>query len=248
MSEFLPEHVPKTAAPDLAQQIISRDPSLPLQNDERQLLNRLLSEPAALPQVFWAALLDKMLVELPQQMLIDQLQGFDRLVYNRGTTFPSDPKDGQMFGYQVATNTIWQFRYDSSISDDYKWIYTGGPPLQSSVSSGESTSSTTYVDLTTSGPSLTTPLAGDYYLTFSCRMTSSGAAYASMSPTATDADGLGLRPGGNVAFASSTRTLLKTAIAKDTTYTCKYRETAASGFTVTFSNRILLLTPVRVSG
>lgn len=76
MSSFPGAETPRAA--DLASSIIGRDPSLPLQQDERRLLERLLGEPAALPQTFWAALIDRMVVELPHQIPIYQLQGFQQ--------------------------------------------------------------------------------------------------------------------------------------------------------------------------
>lgn len=62
--------------PDLATQIVHRDPQLPLQNDERKLLSRLLGEPGALPQPFWESLLDRILTDGVSRLPIGQLQGY----------------------------------------------------------------------------------------------------------------------------------------------------------------------------
>ena len=124
MSQFLPSNVPRTAAPDLARAIISRDPASPLQTDERQLLARLFSDPSALPQTFWASVIDRVVVDAPSQIPIVQLQGFSQF---------------------TAT------------------------PVTIVVS--EATTSTSYTDLATVGPTVSGLSDGKYVLFFSCRVT-----------------------------------------------------------------------------
>ena len=84
MSQFLPGNIPKTAS-DSLQQIIARDPALPLQQDEQQLINRLLGSPSALPSAFWAALIDRVVVDAPSQIPFSQLQGASQFVVKFAT-------------------------------------------------------------------------------------------------------------------------------------------------------------------
>jgi hypothetical protein len=82
------------------------------------------------------------------------------------TSLPSTPYDGQeiYFVASAANGIIWHLRYRAAAVGLYKWEYVGGPPLVDEVvnAAPEPTSSTTYTDLTTPGPVLTVPLAGEY--------------------------------------------------------------------------------------
>lgn len=81
------------------------------------------------------------------------------------TALPTQPYDGQVVDYLAdATNGIvWRLKYRAASASAYKWEFVGGPPLRSAVSGSlGSTGSAAYVDLTTTGPNLTAPLAGDY--------------------------------------------------------------------------------------
>ena len=60
-----------------------------------------------------------------------------------------------------ATNRVlWTFRYNAA-GGTYKWEFLGGPPLTAHVATSEAVT-TSWQNLTTDGPSITTPLAGDY--------------------------------------------------------------------------------------
>jgi hypothetical protein len=82
------------------------------------------------------------------------------------TSLPSTPYDGQIIYYRAdATNgVIWQFRYNASSASSYKWEFVGGGKLYSFIATQENRSTTVYGDLTTVGPSITAPLAGDYHI------------------------------------------------------------------------------------
>jgi hypothetical protein len=96
------------------------------------------------------------------------------------TALPVGPADGDECVYEAdATNRIyWHLKHKTSVS---KWVKIGGPPLYAEVETSELTTSTSYADLATAGPSLTAPLAGDYTVgwvfdtsnssTFFCRAT-----------------------------------------------------------------------------
>ena len=82
-----------------------------------------------------------------------------------GTSLPASPTDGQEAILVDSTSNPsyqWRFRYNAGSSSAYKWEFIGGDPARSYVSYAESTTSTGYVPLTTTGPSLTLPRAGEY--------------------------------------------------------------------------------------
>lgn len=62
----------------------------------------------------------------------------------------------------AANGVVWHLRYRSASASSFKWEVVGGDPLYAEVITEESTASTSYTALTTAGPSLTVPLAGDY--------------------------------------------------------------------------------------
>jgi hypothetical protein len=80
-----------------------------------------------------------------------------------GTTFPSSPSEGDVYVYLAdAVNQIkWAFQYDST-ETTYKWVCVGSVPLYAYVQTQETTTSTTYANLATIGPSLVVPLEGLY--------------------------------------------------------------------------------------
>lgn len=80
------------------------------------------------------------------------------------TGLPSSPVDGQECKFQAdATNGInWHLRYNAASGSAYKWEFAGGAELYSFIQTEEATSSTTYTNLATIGPTVTSPLAGEY--------------------------------------------------------------------------------------
>jgi hypothetical protein len=85
------------------------------------------------------------------------------------TSLPGSPVNGQDCFYLAdATNGIvWHLKYRAASASAYKWECMDGPPLTSEIVTGEATASTAYVDLATTGPQVTLPLAGDYDIKFS---------------------------------------------------------------------------------
>lgn len=171
------------------------------------------------------------------------------------TTLPGSPYDGQEVYLQVdATNGInWHFRYRAGSASAYKWEFLGGPPLDSRVDALEISTSTTYVDLTTAGPSVTVPRAGDYELSFGCFPFNGEAnEYVRMSPrigstAPVDADSATLY--GQVSGQSGSaiaRTIVKTCAASDL-IKCQYLGTVAGGTNFNAAWRWLSVIPVRVS-
>jgi hypothetical protein len=92
------------------------------------------------------------------------LQSAQTLVTSLPTTGPSGGAlvDGQECRYLAdATNGIvWNLKYKSSVS---KWLFIGGSSLSNRVDTNETKAvAAGYADITTVGPSVTVPLAGDY--------------------------------------------------------------------------------------
>lgn len=82
-----------------------------------------------------------------------------------GTTFPTNPADGQTFIYNAdTTNGVkWEFQYRAASASTYKWESIGGAPMVSVVDADETfTDDAAYHDTATAGPTVTVPLPGDY--------------------------------------------------------------------------------------
>ena len=80
------------------------------------------------------------------------------------TSLPSVTTEGFQIVYDTDTSGVrWHLVYDTTDGTTYPWLFIGGPAL-SATNTGTTmtTTSTSYVDLSTVGPSLTAPLAGEY--------------------------------------------------------------------------------------
>lgn len=174
----------------------------------------------------------------------------------RGTSFPASPVDGQPYVYTAdATNGVeWTFKYNAGSGSTYKWEFVGGPPLFSEVATQETTSSGSYAALTTAGPSVTTPRAGDYFVDQGAWFSSTASvteqllmSYDIGATGAVDADAViaGVSFGGTIAQSASARRRLKTGIAASTAFVSKYKINpgGSAGY---FGNRWISLLPVRV--
>ena len=68
--------------------------------------------------------------------------------------------------YYVADSDngiVWHFRYRAAGSPSYPWEFVGGPEMRATnAGTSMTTTSATYVDLSTVGPTITAPLAGEY--------------------------------------------------------------------------------------
>lgn len=145
-------------------------------------------------------------------------------------------------------NVAWHLKYESSSG---KWYRIGGPPLVAEVLTQESVASVAYTTLTTAGPNLTIPLAGDYDVTieYDAFISPAGAgehwmSYQVGATAASDADGApksNWATNGEQGMASRTRR--KTGLAAAVVLSSRYRTTAGTGF---FLNRVLRVLPVRV--
>jgi hypothetical protein len=179
-----------------------------------------------------------------------------------GGTMPASPVNGDRCIYTAdATNGVtWEFMYRAASASAYKWEMIGGGHLWSEVvtAGDESTASTTYVALTTAGPAITLPLAGDYDVEIGFMgyvNTSSARAVMSYDiggTGAVDADAVGLvMDSAGVGVHRQNRPRRKTIAAAATTLTSKYKLVGSGTATFRGSNeygggRFIRAIPVRV--
>lgn len=122
-------------------------------------------------------------------------------IYTTSDSLPTTAGNGQEIYYLAddANGVIWRFRWNENSFSTYKWEFVGGSSLLNEVitSADETTTSATYTTLTTPGPSITLPLAGDYDIhTEACCANSAVGVSAWMSyqvgvTTASDLDAVG---------------------------------------------------------
>jgi len=136
---------------------------------------------------------------------------------------------------------------------DKPWEFIGGGHFLAQVDTPETTTSTSYAALATAGPSLVIARAGDYDVTTAAMVSNntnggrSRMSYDIGGTGAVDADAIWTAQSGGVSGGegSVSRLRRKTAIAAATTLTAKYK-TGVAG-TLTASNRVLSVVPVRPS-
>lgn len=165
-----------------------------------------------------------------------------------GTTFPAAPADGQEYVYVAdSTNGVfWRFRWYAASS---YWAFIGGPPLYNEILTSEATTSASYVDLGTVGPSIALPFAGDYDVTIGADVRLSAAERAQMSyqiggTGAVDADSIENTFGAvtTIAGVSLMRSRRKSGLTA-VTLTAKYK--TQNGTSSSFLNRFMRVVPVK---
>jgi hypothetical protein len=164
-----------------------------------------------------------------------------------GTTPPSSPTDGDLW-YYTGSGFTWAFIYDSSEAT-YKWKFVGGPPMFAEVTTDDTTTSATYAALTTAGPSIALPRAGDYMVEigFAGYVSSAGStltmSYDIGGTGAVDADGVAFdEPSASGYAETQSRPRVKTGLTA-VSLVSKYKRVAG---TAHFLNRWMRVTPVRV--
>lgn len=161
---------------------------------------------------------------------------------------PASPIDQQECIYVVdATNGVkWHLRYRSASASTYKWEFIGGPPLFAEVTTAETTASATFTGLTTAGPSVTVPLAGDFFVQIGCRISSgTGNADYDMSYKIGAAAALVANQCGSGTSTATnvSRSRAQAGLAASTVLLAQY---AASAFSGTFADRFMQVAPRRV--
>ncbi len=170
------------------------------------------------------------------------------------TTFPStttlDLIPFTLVDSVTAPTYAWSFRYQAGISDANKWVFTGGSPVRAYVATSETTSSATYANLATSGPTFTVPRAGVYKVEISAQTSNgSGLAAAAMTVKVGGAAASDTQAAIVDAPSNSNRAVMMSRT-QDITFAasdvalCQYK---VSANTETFANRSLTITPVRVA-
>jgi hypothetical protein len=171
------------------------------------------------------------------------------------TTGPSGGplQDGQECYYlaDAATGTVWHLKYRAAEAGSFKWYYVGGMGLLKTVDTAESTSSLAYTDLATVGPSITTPLAGDYEMEMSAVCAGTGGANRCFvtpkknATTVNDTDGSEASvAGGSTNTGNAYRRKKLTGLAANDVFKLQYGNLNATA--VTYGYRSLKMTPVRV--
>lgn len=167
------------------------------------------------------------------------------------TVLPSTT--GLADGYEVAyiadatNDVVWRLKYRAASGSANKWMFLGGPPLISEVLTQEAIASgTTYTTLTTAGPTVTVPLAGDYDVTVSGYLISAASQRIHMSyqvgaTAASDNDAVVNAQAGE---SSCFRDRRQTGVAASTAFAARYKQSAVASHG--FANRKLSVLPVRV--
>jgi hypothetical protein len=171
------------------------------------------------------------------------------------TSLPGSPQDGQIVAYKAdaTAGVIWLFRYRAGSASAHKWEFIGGSPLYAVVDTDEAlVNGAAYVNLTTVGPSVTAPLAGEYMVREGALIYQTAGAVASSfmsysvgATGAVDADALQFQPSLVNEVYHNSRESRKTGVAAADAFTAKYKGTAA--ITVHWARRHLSITPIRCS-
>lgn len=170
------------------------------------------------------------------------------------STWPAGiPDPGTEFVYEAdATNGVyWRFKYQPSQAT-YDWVFVGGPPLFHEILTDESTSSTLYSDLTTVGPTLTLPRAGDYLVHFGGNLYNATAGNATImaikrgAAATSDNDSIILQIPTTAALAGNpSRAIVITGMSAGDVVKCQYK---SSGLSAAHAlRRFMHITPIRVS-
>jgi hypothetical protein len=163
------------------------------------------------------------------------------------SSLPGSPYDGQEIYYSAdpTNGVIWHFRYRSASGSIYKWERVGGPQLFANVLTAESTASAAYVDLTTVGPSITAPLAGEYEASIHAAMSTAGSSSGWVSvqfgSTAAVDDNAAQAPSNII--GSGSRIVKGTVATAGQAIKLVYR---TSGTSTVFQRRMLSVCPTRV--
>lgn len=171
------------------------------------------------------------------------------------SSLPGSPVDGQEVYYvaDAAAGVVWHLVYRSADTSTTKWQFVGGSPLWAEVDSYQATTSNTYGNLTTTGPQVTCPLAGDYMVRIEAELGANNGvcaaimSYAIGGTAASDNDCIY----GGTTFTSpstewqSSREKRKTGLAASTVLLTKYKS-SVNGTNAAFTKRGIFAVPVRV--
>lgn len=218
--------------------------------EERKFLGRMLSYPEDIPPKFKEWMSDYLAVNIPQ-IPISQISGFNKYLYRKGTELPDDPRDGQPFSYIADSQqgTVWRFQYNALSSNQFKWEFVGGSPIQVRADGATSTASQGYASA--GGPALTVPLAGDYLVQYGAEIWNSNDDSDTLisiynGTSVVDADSIsieGVTIAGNTHRISSSRAVIVTVSAPGNVIEMQYRVGSGTGG---YQKRWMIVQPVRV--
>jgi len=170
------------------------------------------------------------------------------------TTLPATtPADGQqaiLVDSTSAPTYSWLLQYSATAG---KWLYLGGSPALAGVNTQQSQSSSgSYVDLATSGPTFTVPRAGSYYVEWAATASAqSNAGLSTASMIVTNASNsqwgsdVANMDGGSGTAAGIWVASVLTGLAAGDVIKCRYQCSAATtGF---FRNRRLKVIPLAIT-
>jgi len=171
-----------------------------------------------------------------------------------GTTLPASPYDGQeavLVDSLTNPSYQWRFRYNAGSSSPYKWEFVGGYPASANVYTTEGTSSGTYVDLATVGPSLVVSRAGEYRVDFGYFATNPGNSGQGNSQSALHVNNVNTGYPA-VAWVPSPSGTGNTAVTDEVLTLAagdalRLKYVISNGLATNFSQRWLSLTPKRVA-
>lgn len=164
-------------------------------------------------------------------------------------TLPGSPSDEDEV-YLIADATagvIWHLRYNAGSASAHKWEFVGGSALFDFETASESRDDAAYAGLTTAGPSITVPLAGDYDVSVASRqiVAAGDNGYHSY-----DLGGLGPFDSWSASTAGledavqNARVVRHLGVAASAAIVSEYRSVGGS---VTFDERQMRIIPIRVS-
>ena len=163
------------------------------------------------------------------------------------TSLPLVPQFGDQVVYAAdSTNGVyWLLQYDAS--GTYPWKFIGGAPTYHEILTGQQTTSTSFVDLATVGPTLTAPLAGDYSVAFGVSLWKADGNYSVAAikigaATASANDAI-VNHATNGGRSSGSRVMTRTLAANDVV---KVQYRVDAGTAGDFASRFLNITPIRV--
>jgi len=168
------------------------------------------------------------------------------------TALPANPQFGDVVTYIAdATNGVaWNLQYDAT--GTYPWKFIGGAPLLNTVAASEATANPSYVALTTAGPQITVPVAGDYDVLIGCNFNGGAGndipgvmSFLVGGTAASDSDAVWISTRGPGFDSTISKPSRKTGIAASTALVARYKSPVSAG--MIFSQRFMRVTPIRVS-
>lgn len=165
------------------------------------------------------------------------------------TELPVSPQDGDevYFLADPSRGFVWHLRYQRTAPTSFLWNFAGGGALVADTVADQGTTSTSYADIATVGPTVTIPLGGEYTVSFGAHSYSDGANSNFVSPalgtSAFDVNSSQVDHASANKLLCHARTLPATTLNRGDTVTLKYKVGAGSG---QFRWRWLVVTPIRV--